>query len=154
MHACHRINIVHTLCSIDGSAEPQSDRRPPQGRPSLKGRFGPVSSRPKEVLVVKARSRGAQLRERSGDATAARLAAPCSDLVLDRELQFLEPRDQDLVGYALPRFPIDFGFEAGMLAPEIMDMFGHLLLHAKLRMLQPGRLRLRYRNAGILISMG
>ena len=104
--------------------------------------------------MVKARSRSARLRERSGDATAARFAAPCSDLVLDRQLQFLEPCDQDLVGHALTRFPIDFGFEAGMLAPQIMDMFGHLLLHAKLRMLQPGRLRLRYRNARILISMG
>jgi len=81
-----------------------------------------------------------RLRGWSGNAAPARVVAPGRDLVLDRQLQLLEPRDQDLVGSALPRFPIDFGLEAGMLAPEVFDMFaGHLLLHAKLRMLQPVR---------------
>jgi hypothetical protein len=41
-----------------------------------------------------------------------------------------------------------------MLAPEIIDMFaGHLLLHAKLRMLQPGRLHREDREGRGMISM-
>ena len=60
-----------------------------------------------------------------------------------------------LVGLAALRLPIDFGVEAGMLAPQIIDMFaGHLLLHAKLRMLQPERLRRGCRKAMVGISRG
>ena len=109
-----------------------------------------------KIRSAKARSRNARGSAiGSGDATVAGIAAPCRDLVLDRQLQLLEPRNQDFVGLAALRLPIDFGVEAGMLAPQIIDMFaGHLLLHAKLRMLQPERLRRGCRKAMVRISRG
>ena len=84
----------------------------------------------RHIRVRSRAARGSAIGSR--DAAVSGIAAPRGDLVLDRELQLLEPRDQYLVRPALLRLPSDFGFEAGMLAPEVVDMSaGHRLLHAK-----------------------
>src|SRR3546814_7722242 len=82
----------------------------------------------------------AQWRSRSLGSAAYSLAEPAIGqgdalglhLVLDRELQLLEPRDQHFIGSNLALFALNLGVETGMLAPKIVQVIvGHRHLHAK-----------------------
>ena len=71
--------------------------------------------------ATEVRSRGERLRDRSGDATSAGVAAPGGDLVLDRQLLLLEAAYQSLVGHRPPHEGVDGGLKSGVLLLQVRE---------------------------------